>query len=110
MKQRDLILLPFPFTDFSGRKVRPAIIISNDEYNRESVDILVVGVTSQGVKGEYSLALTQKDLEAGTLIANCYIKVENLLKIDKRMCIKKIGTINKEKHKEIKESLQNLLR
>ena len=30
IEQRDLLLMPFPFSDQSGRKVRPVIVISNN--------------------------------------------------------------------------------
>ena len=46
MEQRDLLLVPFPFSDQSGRKVRPVIVISNNDFNRHSEDAIVVGVTS----------------------------------------------------------------
>ena len=33
VNQRDIILMPFPFTDLSQIKRRPGMIISNHEYN-----------------------------------------------------------------------------
>jgi len=30
MKQRDILLVPFPFSGQSGIKVRPVVIVSND--------------------------------------------------------------------------------
>lgn len=97
MEQRDLLLVPFPFSDQKGKKVRPVIIISNDEFNKNSEDILVVGVTSNVSKDKYSVNLTNKDLEKGNLSAECFIKCENILKIDKEIVIKKIGKIKKDK-------------
>ncbi len=32
VKQRDLILLPIPFSDLTAKKRRPVIVISNDAY------------------------------------------------------------------------------
>ena len=32
-QQRELILLPYPFSDQAGSKIRPAIIVSNDNFN-----------------------------------------------------------------------------
>jgi len=97
IEQRDLLLVPFPFSDQSGRRVRPVIVISNNKFNEHSEDVLIVGVTSNISKERYTLSLKNNDLEEGKLITPCCIKVENILKIDKELIIKKIGRINKEK-------------
>lgn len=44
-KRSDVVLLPFPFSDQSAAKIRPAVIVS-PEYPSE--DVLVVAVTSVG--------------------------------------------------------------
>ncbi len=93
IEQRDLLLVPFPFSDQSGRKVRPVIVISNDYFNRISEDALVVGVTSNFSKDKYTIRLTNSDLEQGRLSVVCCIKSENILKIEKNLIIKKIGKI-----------------
>jgi len=108
--QRDLLLVPFPFSDQSGRKVRPIIVISNNNFNENSEDILIVGVTSNVNKGEYNLKLENKDLEDGKLITNCTIKVENILKLDKNLIIKRIGKIKSEKLIEINKVINKLIR
>jgi mRNA interferase MazF len=43
----DVILVPFPFTDQSTSKKRPAIVISSDIYNRSKPDLILIAVTSQ---------------------------------------------------------------
>ncbi len=93
IEQGTLLLVPFPFSNQTGKKVRPVIVISNNEFNKNSEDILVVGVTSNMSKDKYTIDLTNKDLEEGKLLIPCYIKVENILRIDKELIIKKIGKI-----------------
>lgn len=97
IEQRAVLLVPFPFSDQSGRKVRPVVVISNEDFNRYSDDILVIGLTSNLTKDKYSLDMDNNDLEEGKLFTKCYIKVENILKIDKELVLKKIGRIKKEK-------------
>ena len=94
IEQRDLLLVPFPFSDQSGRKVRPVIVISNNEFNKHSDDALVIGVTSNISKDKYTISLNNRDLEEGKLSTVCCIKVENVLKIERDLIIKKIGKVN----------------
>jgi mRNA interferase MazF len=97
IEQRDLLLVPFPFSDQKGRKVRPVIVISNNEFNINSEDVLVVGVTSNISKDKYTIYLTNKDLDEGKLYTPCCIKAENILKINKDIILKKIGKIRGDK-------------
>ena len=43
----DIVLVPFPFTDQSTVKKRPAVIVSSNAYNRQRPDIVIMAVTSQ---------------------------------------------------------------
>ena len=108
-EQKDLLLVPFPFSDHSGRKVRPVIVISNNEFNSYSDDVIVVGVTSNISKDKYTINLTNNELDEGKLSTTCCIKVENVLKLDKELIIKKIGKINKETLKKIIDKLFEII-
>jgi len=95
MNQRDIVLLPFPFSDQTGLKVRPAIIISNDSFNKPSEDVIVCAITSVIDKSKHSVLLDQKDMENGYLHQQSAIKVENILKVKKSLILKTIATVNK---------------
>lgn len=43
----DLVLVPFPFTDQSTTKRRPAVVVSSAAYHRERPDLVILAVTSQ---------------------------------------------------------------
>ena len=43
----DVVLVPFPFTDQSGSKKRPAVVVSCQEYNGARPDILIAAVSSR---------------------------------------------------------------
>ena len=109
ISQGEILLVPFPFSDQSGRKVRPVIVLSNDSFNENSEDVIVVGVTSNISKDKYTLNLDNRDLITGKLITKCCIKVENILKIDKDLIVKKIGKIKEEKMNQIKKILIHII-
>ncbi len=43
----DVVLVPFPFTDQSGTKKRPAVVVSSHGYNASRRDIVIMVITSQ---------------------------------------------------------------
>ena len=43
----DVVLVPFPFTDQSGTKKRPAVVASSHDYNASRRDIVIMAITSQ---------------------------------------------------------------
>ena len=107
-EQRDLVLLSFPFSDFKSSKVRPGVIISNNFYNKKSADILVVPVTTNLNLKEYTILLTNANLESGNLIKDSKIKVDRVLSINKSLIRMKIGKVKKEILEKIKEELLKL--
>jgi mRNA interferase MazF len=46
-RQGDVVLVPFPFTNLSAIKQRPALVISPDRLNDTRPDVVVVAITSQ---------------------------------------------------------------
>lgn len=43
----DVVLVPFPFTDLSKTKRRPALILSSGEYNGATGDVIITQITSR---------------------------------------------------------------
>ncbi|MBI3037046.1 type II toxin-antitoxin system PemK/MazF family toxin [Candidatus Woesearchaeota archaeon] len=109
MKQRSIILVPFPFSDQSGQKVRPALIVSNDRYNSTSDDVIVCAVTTNIKPSKYSVIIDQNSLESGMLSEKSAIKAESLLKIQKSLILKTIATINRQTLTKATDAIKELL-
>jgi len=45
LRRGDVVLVPFDFTDRSGTKWRPAVIVSSDRYNQQTPDLLIASIT-----------------------------------------------------------------
>ncbi len=67
----DVVLVPFPFTDQSGLKKRPAIVVSSTGYNAQRPDLVIMAITSQirprPAFAEFTIAEWKK---AGLLLAS----------------------------------------
>ncbi len=51
LKFGDIVIVPFPFTDQSATKRRPAVVISGLDYNGRQTDTILMPVTSQ-IRGD----------------------------------------------------------
>ncbi|HLC58623.1 MAG TPA: type II toxin-antitoxin system PemK/MazF family toxin [Candidatus Nanoarchaeia archaeon] len=94
LTQGDILLVPFPFSDQSAKKVRPVVIVSNNKLNLSSQDLIVCAITTNIHNDKYTIKIEKSNLEEKNVIEECCIKAENILKIDKKLIIKKIDKIN----------------
>ncbi|MFH1317088.1 MAG: type II toxin-antitoxin system PemK/MazF family toxin [Candidatus Woesearchaeota archaeon] len=107
-EQRSIVLLPFPFSDQSNKKIRPAIVISKNSFNDSGEDILVCAMTSQISEKPHSLLIDKNDVEIGVLSRKSLIKVDAILRIKKDLIIKKIDMLNQKKFAQVLRKLNSL--
>ena len=101
-QQKELVLLPYPFSDQGGSKVRPAIIVSNDNFNKRCEDCVLVPLTTLIKDEPFSLMLNQDNLESGKLLKQSRIRIDKIFTIRKGLIIMKIGKINDKTIEKIK--------
>ncbi len=91
----DLVLVPFPFTDQSATKRRPAVVVSSDAYHRERPDLIILAVTSQAqphaALGEAAVA---KWKEAGLLRPSVLKPV--IATLERGLVLRKLGRLEEE--------------
>lgn len=84
-----LVVLPFPFSDLRAAKHRPVLLLTApDGYG----DFLAMAVTSQAGHPE-SLALTQLDMQAGTLPKASWIRTDKVVALNRALVAKEIGKV-----------------
>lgn len=49
-RRGDIIAVPYDYSDLSGGKVRPAVVVSSDAYNIARPDVVAAGISSQVAK------------------------------------------------------------
>lgn len=100
-KQGEIVLVPFPYSDLSGSKKRPVLVVSNDFYNASFPDIVVAVITSKTTKPDaYSLTLESKDIEVGQLPEPSLIRAHKLFTIDQSRILKRFSTLGEAKLRE----------
>ncbi len=100
----EVVVVPFPFSDLSTTKKRPAVVL----VTTKGEDIILAQITSQLSFSEFSINIKKEDFATGKLPVASYIKTNKLFSADKRIIIKKVGKLKQSKIKEIELSLVNL--
>ncbi|WP_312812178.1 type II toxin-antitoxin system PemK/MazF family toxin [Sedimentibacter sp.] len=93
----DVIVVPFPFSDLSGTKRRPALVIA--ALNGD--DLILSQITSQNNSDFYSIKIELSDFEEGTLNKNSNVRPNKIFTADKNLILYKVGKLNEGKIKEI---------
>lgn len=108
-KQREIVLVPFPYSDLTSTKRRPVLIVSNDEYNKKFQDAVVCVITSNLHKDEYSVELGNSHLEIGMLPESSVIKAHKLFTIHQSKIIKKFSLVKTDLFEKVVEKIEHLI-
>lgn len=103
----DIIVVPFPFVDKANNKKRPALVLSQTEFQKETQHLCCLMITSAKHSywfGDHSInELESTGLETASIIR------QKVFTIDSRSVIKKIGQLSKKDTQQVKNILkQNL--
>ena len=102
--KNDIILVRYPFSDLSGAKVRPAVVVSAPH---SSQDIFMVPLTSKTtplLAGEFLLA----DWKAGGLNVATAVK-RGLYTVRQTLIVKNVGRLSSRDTPQLQRSLREWL-
>jgi mRNA interferase MazF len=112
MKRWDLVLLAYPFDDWTGAKVRPAVVISSDEYNFRSEDAIFVLITSNTEpRSDFDLLVSDQHpgFAAMGLIKSSMIRVDMIWTLKQALAKRTLGQAGDDIRREIIVRLRRLL-
>ena len=94
-KQGQVVLIPFPFTDLTTTKQRPALIISSDRFNRTADDAIFLAITSHlpPKLSEFEFRLSETDQKSCGLPKASLVKLGKIASIDQILIRKVLGQI-----------------
>ncbi len=101
-EQRTVVLIPFPYTDLTGMKQRPALIISNDKINNTEDRICCLVTSNKPIDG---VEIKNNFFENEKLPFQSWVKPHRIFTINKKIIRKKLCTVNSVFHKKIIEIL-----
>ncbi len=110
-EQRDIVMIPFEFSDLTAQKQRPAIIISNHDHNRINEDYIFCALTSNPREWVHAVNLSDSDLESGgRMPLQSKIKPTKIMTRHRNLIIKKIAKVNRSKYQEVIDAIQDILK
>lgn len=101
----DIVVLPFPFSDLTQTKRRPAIVITTLTGN----DVILCQITSKWVKDEYALSVDENDFADGSLKQKSHIRPNRIFTADTAIILYTIGRLKKNKIDEVIEKIVKIL-
>ena len=106
--QGDVVLLPFPFTDLTAAKRRPAVVISPDRYNRIHADVIVLAVTSYlSAQGAQDYRFSPEEQRAAGLPKPSLVKVDKILTLEQTLILRRLGSLPTESTQRLVRKLQD---
>lgn len=107
-KQRDIVLLPFPYTDLSSSKKRPAMVVSSNVFNSASGDVVCCLITTNPNEDRFTVKLSNSDVEDGVLHYESILKPYRIFTVDKKIVLKKLCSLKKQRFGKVMEKLRSL--
>lgn len=96
MKKGDIVLVPFPFTDLSQSKLRPAVVLYTEPTNN---DVTLCFITSQGIgtlfAGEFLLDIADPEFLSTGLKISSKVRATRIMTIECKLTsrrLEKLGT------------------
>lgn len=97
-----IVLLAFPFSDATGAKRRPALVL----LDTGDQDIVVARVTSQAARSPWDVNIVAWQ-QAGLLLPSI-VRVDKLATLEKRLIERQMGSLSDDDRNRVRAALQQL--
>ncbi|MGB7534014.1 MAG: type II toxin-antitoxin system PemK/MazF family toxin [Halobacteriota archaeon] len=102
----DIVVVPFPFSDLTSAKRRPALVI----VELEGDDLILCQITSQQIRDRYAILIDDSDFEDGTLRQTSNVRPNRIFTADRHIILYIVGHLKPEKVNEVRERIVDILR
>lgn len=89
----DIIVVPFPFSDLSTSKRRPALVL----VDLKGDDLILCQITSKTIHDEFAINISLDEIENCTLHTESNIRPNKLFTADESIVLYKLGSLKKDK-------------
>ena len=101
-----IVLVPFPFSDLSQSKLRPAVVLAGAGRG----DVVLCQITSNPYADPLAVELSASDFVTGSLQRTSYARPGKLFTASSILLVRVVGTLRPESLSRITECVVELLR
>jgi mRNA interferase MazF len=101
----DVVVVPFPFSDLTEAKRRPALVLAE----LDGEDRILCQITSQQFRDRYSVPINESDFEEGSLQKISNIRPNRIFTADCKIILYKAGSIKSDKIDEVLKKIIDIL-
>ncbi len=102
----DVVVIPFPFSDLSQAKRRPALVVARSGPE----DLILCQITSKAVRDGMEVAIEDADFGEGSLKQSSNVRPNRLFTADSKLILYKAGALNDKAMGRVTERLVAIVR
>lgn len=102
----EVVVLPFPFSDLSTSKRRPALVVTP----LQGDDVILCMITSQAARDSNAIPLSDSDFADGSLPLHSHVRPNRLFTADSRIILRSVGHLTDGKMREVVEVIVDIIR
>lgn len=112
LSRGEIVLVDYPFSDRTGSKVRPALVVQSNSLNHKIDDTILAAIsrsTHRASPTQLFIDIATPDGATSGLRQNSMVQCENLLTYDQRLVIVTIGRLSAPLMRQIDDCLRKAL-
>jgi mRNA interferase MazF len=86
----DVVVVTFPFSDLSGKKLRPALVVARAEFDH----LILCQITSKAYTSKKAIKITAADFNSGSLPITSYMRPDKLFTAEPVIIERVAGTLS----------------
>jgi len=100
----DIVVVAFPFSDLSGQKLRPALVLAIAEFD----NLILCQITSKPYSSKTAVVITNANFIKGGLPITSYIRPDKLFTAEPIIITKTVGRLNAVTHTAVLSRARDL--
>jgi mRNA interferase MazF len=113
VQRGDVVLVDYPYSDRTGSKLRPCLVVQNDGDNQRLDDTIIALITTRtryaGLPTEVLIDLATPEGQQSGLLYTSVVQATNLLTIDQQFVRRRLGDLPVPLMQQVDQALKAAL-